>query len=168
MRQLVYTADDENDTDRLGRALAQCLPDTATVALCGTLGAGKTRLVQAVAVALGVPRAEVTSPTFVLCQHYRGRRTIHHLDAYRIHDDDEFISLGVDEYFFAASDDVRTPFPITFVEWADRVAACLPPDYLEITVQIEPGGEMSRTFLIRSCGRTYDQVLPALAERLKE
>ena len=53
MRQIVIDAADEEATVALGRALAEILPDGTTVALQGTLGAGKTRLVQAVAAASG-------------------------------------------------------------------------------------------------------------------
>ena len=75
------------------------LPDGTTVALCGTLGAGKTRLVQAIAEAAGVDRRDVLSPTFVLIQEYHGRRSIYHIDAYRLRDEDEFLALGPEEYF---------------------------------------------------------------------
>ena len=51
MTPLVYNADDETATEALGAALAEVLPEGTTVALCGTLGAGKTRLVQAIAAA---------------------------------------------------------------------------------------------------------------------
>ena len=63
MSTFLYNAPDEAATVRLGQALAEVLPEGAVVALNGTLGAGKTRLVQALAEALGVPRGEVTSPT---------------------------------------------------------------------------------------------------------
>jgi tRNA threonylcarbamoyladenosine biosynthesis protein TsaE len=68
MNEFVLEADNEADTDRLGAALAELLPDGTVVALSGTLGAGKTRLVQGVAAAAGIDRQLVTSPTFVLCQ----------------------------------------------------------------------------------------------------
>src|SRR5688572_16392277 len=117
MTSLAFIAHEEADTKRLGAALAAVLPDGTTVALCGTLGAGKTRLVQAVAKACGVT-GEVVSPTFTLCHEYQGERTIYHLDAYRVRDDDEFLQLGVEEYFDSPA--------LTFVEWGDRVINCLP------------------------------------------
>ena len=43
----LYEASDLEGTETLGRVLAQHLPAGTTIALCGTLGAGKTRLVQA-------------------------------------------------------------------------------------------------------------------------
>ena len=95
---------------------------------------------QAIAAGCGIDPASVTSPTFVLCQPYYGTRTLYHLDAYRIRDLDEFLELGVDEYFEGPG--------ITLIEWAERVAACLPDDYLE--VQIEITGPQSR---IRSAAR---------------
>ena len=89
MNRFTFIAENENDTARLGCALAQSLSDGGVVALCGTLGAGKTRLVQAMAEALGVDRRQVVSPTFVLIQEYRGQKAIYHIDAYRLRDDDE-------------------------------------------------------------------------------
>jgi tRNA threonylcarbamoyladenosine biosynthesis protein TsaE len=127
MEPFVFLSESEADTERLGRALADAIPPGTVVALIGTLGAGKTRLVQAFAAAQGVPREEATSPTFVLVNEYRGRMPIYHIDAYRLRDEDEFIELGPEEYF--ESDGV------TFVEWADRVMDCLPAERLEIRCQ---------------------------------
>jgi tRNA threonylcarbamoyladenosine biosynthesis protein TsaE len=139
MSDFTFVAESEADTDRLGKLLADVLPAGTVVALVGTLGAGKTRLVQAVAAALGVPRDEVTSPTFVLVNEYSdGRLPVYHFDAYRLRDEDEFNALGPEEYFEGAG--------ITFVEWADRVERCLPRDYLEI--QFEVTGETTRTIRI--------------------
>ncbi len=96
MSKVVFEAGDEAATDRLGSMLAGVLPPGTVVALLGTLGAGKTRLVQAIAAACGVPREDVVSPTFVLCQQYRGKRTINHLDAYRLREVNELRELGIE------------------------------------------------------------------------
>src|SRR5690348_4059909 len=109
-----FTSNNEKDTDRPGAALAAATPPGTVVGLVGTLGAGKTRLVQAAAAAVGVPGANITSPTFVLVNEYTsGRLPIYHFDTYRLNDDDEFLNLGPDEYFDSDG--------LTFVEWADRV-----------------------------------------------
>lgn len=157
MNELVYNANTTAATARLGAALESVLPAGTTVALCGTLGAGKTYLVKAIAVAGGVDAEDVTSPTFVICREYHGRRTFYHLDAYRIRDDDEFLELGPEEYFESDG--------ITLIEWADRVTACLPRDYVE--VQIEHVSADARRFSIRSVGRGYEPVIDSLRERLK-
>ncbi len=124
----------ENDTVRLGQKLAKSLPAGTVVALEGTLGAGKTRLVRAVAEALGVSARDITSPTFTLWQTYQGTKTIHHLDAYRVRDEDEFFELGVEECFEDG---------FMFIEWAERVVECLPPNCLQIRLEVV--GETQRT-----------------------
>ena len=146
-----FIAKSEADTERLGAALANALPGGTAVALIGTLGAGKTRLVQAFAAAHGVPRDVATSPTFLLVNEYQGRLPIYHFDAYRLRDDDEFIELGPDEYFESNG--------VTFVEWADRVERCLPREYLEI--RCEATGETERRFVLTGRGA-------GIAERVKE
>lgn len=153
MQRFIFNATDESGTDALGAALARVLPDGATVALVGTLGAGKTRLVQAVAEACGVPRREVVSPTFVLVQEHHGRRPIYHIDAYRIADRDEFEALGPEEYFEGQG--------LTLVEWADRVEACLPPDRVEVHVEVI--GEHSRRFEVTAVGKELDEAIGRLS-----
>ena len=147
MKPFVFDATNEADTDRFGAALAAVLPPGTTIALCGTLGAGKTRLVQAIAAACGVARDDVVSPTFVLCQRYQGDRTIYHLDAYRLHDDDEFRELGPEEFFESGG--------LTIIEWADKVADCLPDERLEI--EIEVTGATARRFVVRGIGHRGDR-----------
>ena len=49
MTSFVFDAANESATAAFGAAIAEILPPGTTVALCGTLGAGKTRLVQAIA-----------------------------------------------------------------------------------------------------------------------
>jgi tRNA threonylcarbamoyladenosine biosynthesis protein TsaE len=151
-----YEAVDESATAALGAALAHVLPDGSVVALNGTLGAGKTRLVQALAEASGVAAGECVSPTFVLINEYHGRRPIYHFDAYRLADDDEFLQLGPEEYFAGQG--------VTLIEWAERVERCLPRERLEI--RIEPTGPGSRRFYLQARGERYEQVVELLAALL--
>ena len=140
--QLHLVADTEEDTCEFGRRLAQVLSPGDIVALVGDLGAGKTRLVQALAAALDVPPDEITSPTFTLVQEYVGRVPLRHCDTYRLRHPDEFLDLGLDELF--------APDGIAFVEWADRVAHLLPRDVL--TIQIEITSPDSRLFRVEASG----------------
>ena len=156
IQALVYWSESEADTEALGQALAAALPDGSVVALNGPLGAGKTRLVQALAEANGVDRRDCVSPTFVLVHEYRGRRPIYHFDVYRLRDDDEFLELGPEEYFDRPG--------ISLIEWAQRVQRCLPHQRLEIA--IEPTGPTSRRFQIEAVGPRYAEVVAMLAERL--
>ncbi len=153
MTSFVFDAADEAATAVFGAAIAEVLPPGTTVALYGTLGAGKTRLVQAVAEALGVERRNVVSPTFVLVQEHHGRRDIYHIDAYRLRDEDEFLALGPEEFFESNA--------LVFVEWADRVEGCLPKDRVEIHIEVT--GPQSRRFTVVPIGARYAEVVEQLA-----
>jgi tRNA threonylcarbamoyladenosine biosynthesis protein TsaE len=158
MKQLDYLSNDLVDTDRLGLALAECLPEGTVVGLCGTLGSGKTRLVQAIAAACGVPRDSVVSPTFVLCQEYYGRRSLIHMDAYRLQNEREFQQLGPEEYFASPA--------ITLIEWADRVASCLPDERLQIDIEILP--DDSRRFVMKALASVLEPSLDRIDEHLRQ
>lgn len=152
MNEFVCEASGEAETDQLGAALAAALPARAVLALVGTLGAGKTRLVQAIAAAVGVPREDVVSPTFVLCQSYHGDRVIHHLDAYRVRDEDEFRELGIEE--------ILADEAMVIVEWADRVAGVLPEDVL--TIKIDVTGTSQRRFVLTGDGLIAKSAIESL------
>jgi len=156
MNELIFDAANEEDTDRFGAAVAAAVSPGTTIALCGTLGAGKTRLTQALAAACGVPREEVVSPTFVLCQQYRGTRTIQHLDAYRLHDEDELRELGIEELIASAD--------LTVIEWADRVPDALPDEHLRIDIEVL--GPTARRFRTRWVGEQDQSPLDGLKQAL--
>jgi tRNA threonylcarbamoyladenosine biosynthesis protein TsaE len=158
MKKWTYGADTEQATEQLGAALAEILPDGTTVSLNGTLGAGKTHLVRAVAAACGVADDQVVSPTYVLCQEYHGQRTIYHMDVYRIGDDDEFLNLGPEEYFESNG--------IVLIEWAEKVAECLPDERIDVMVEVV--SETSREFRFTAIGKRYEDVLDQLAARFDD
>src|SRR3954471_4675282 len=111
---LAIEVESESDTEALGGALAGVVSPGTVIGLVGPLGAGKTRLVRALAEALGVDPGAIASPTFVLIHEYEGQIPVVHCDAYRLRDADEFEALGVDDYWSGGG--------ICLVEWADRVA----------------------------------------------
>jgi tRNA threonylcarbamoyladenosine biosynthesis protein TsaE len=134
---------------QFGHELAAVLPIGAVVLLNGTLGAGKTRLVQAVAEALGIDPETVVSPTFTICNEYAGRRRIDHWDLYRVRGEDELLELGMEEYFEAPG--------LTFVEWADRFPASMPEERLEVTIEVLD--ESSRRITVRGIGSELEEAL---------
>lgn len=129
--------------ERLARDLVGSLPAGLTFGLVGTLGAGKTSWTQAVSQAIGVDPREVTSPTFTLVRSHQPAvpetaiRRIHHLDAYRVGDEDEFFELGVEELFSDAD-------AWTVVEWADRFPDAMPVDTVWVRFDFEPDGHRRR------------------------
>jgi tRNA threonylcarbamoyladenosine biosynthesis protein TsaE len=127
MGELRLRSTDEATTKAIGAALAGLLDPGDVVGLTGDLGAGKTRLVQGAAAALGVAEP-VLSPTFMLLREYDGDPPVHHVDAYRLSGPLELEDLGLDEVFAAGA--------VVFVEWADRVASALPESWLELALRI--------------------------------
>jgi tRNA threonylcarbamoyladenosine biosynthesis protein TsaE len=141
----------EEETARLGRALAEVVCPGVAIGLIGPLGAGKTRLTRALAEALGVDPLAISSPTFVLIHEYDGRIPVYHFDAYRLENPRAFEDLGVVDYFAAGG--------LCVVEWADRVRALLPEDCWFIS--LEPTGPAARTARIELPGSCR-----VIAERL--
>jgi tRNA threonylcarbamoyladenosine biosynthesis protein TsaE len=135
-------------TENVGRLLAEHLPNGSVVALIGTLGAGKTKLVQAVAKYTGIEEETVSSPTFVLLHEYDGDRPIYHFDAYRLESEREFRRLSPDDYFEGTG--------LTFIEWADKFPNVLPSNYLEI--RIEMVSETKRRFHLSAHGKEFEKV----------
>ena len=125
----------EDDTARLGHAIAGMAQPGIVIGLVGPLGAGKTRLARAIAEALGVDPAAISSPTFVLIHEYSGRFPIYHFDAYRLESPAAFQDLGVTDYWDGTG--------LCLVEWADRVRGLLPEHCWMIT--LEPTGAASRS-----------------------
>jgi len=145
----------EIETRRLGTIVARCLPRPAVIGLVGTLGAGKTRLVQGIAWGCGVHEAAVISPTFVLIHEYPGEVPVFHFDVYRLRDVTEFLDLGPDEYFLRPG--------ISVIEWADRVQECLPLQHL--IVEIEIVSDSDRRFLFRPAGQEYLAAVDRILEK---
>lgn len=140
-------------TDRLGQAIGHVLRGGETIALYGTLGAGKTALVRGIAQGLGAPSMAVTSPTFVMIHEYdQGRLPLVHVDLYRIRTPHELESTGLTEYFSGLT--------VTAIEWADKGLAALPQDRIEITLNHR--ALRSRTIQLRATGQRSDQVLARL------
>ncbi len=150
-----FHAENMQDTERLGAALAAAFPH-GVIALDGPLGAGKTRLVQAISAACGVERAGVVSPTFVLMHEYHGDRPIYHVDCYRLRDDDEFNQLGVDEHF--------GPPNLVLIEWAGRMERCMPSDRLDVAISVL--GDQVREFNFVAHGEEAITRLAELKRRL--
>ncbi len=136
---LIVRVDSEAETVALGRALAGLLVPGVVVGLDGPLGAGKTRLVRAIAEAAGVDPAAISSPTFGLIHEYEGDIPIYHLDLYRLKSPADLDAIGGDEYF----DGLGT----CLVEWADKAGDRLPADAWRVA--IEPGDGESRRFHLR-------------------
>jgi len=142
------------ETRELGSALGGSLLAGCFVALTGDLGSGKTVLVQGIADGLGCA-GEVSSPSFVIVNEYRGRVPIYHIDLYRVTDSRSLHDLGYREYFYGDG--------VTLVEWADRVPDLLPPDRLDVSIELTGAEERRITMLSR--GALHSEALRAVVSR---
>lgn len=142
---------DELATRRCACLLAAQAEPGLVITLDGPLGAGKTHFVKAFGEALGVPASEINSPTYVIVQHYAGRLQLHHLDLYRLKDEDEWYELGADELFESTG--------VCLVEWANRFPRLLPIDRIAIAIVVE--GLHSRKLIVRASGDCSQRILAA-------
>jgi tRNA threonylcarbamoyladenosine biosynthesis protein TsaE len=119
---LEFVSRSPEQTRRLGVRLGTLLQPGDVICLAGDLGAGKTTLVQGIAQGWG-SLDPATSPTFVLINSYRrpDGQTLHHLDAYRLHDALEAEDLDLD---------ILLENGPLVVEWPERILAALPNENL--------------------------------------
>ena len=122
-------------TRALGRYLVQQPDRPSLLLLEGTLGAGKTSLVQGLAAAAGIEEP-ITSPTFALSQHYpQGEPPLVHLDLYRLE-----LAAAADELFLQEEEEALGMGAILVVEWAERLSLRLPEAWrMQLSHRIEGG-----------------------------
>jgi tRNA threonylcarbamoyladenosine biosynthesis protein TsaE len=140
----IHITSSERETSALGEQLAMKLEAGTFVLLHGDLGAGKTAFVRGLASGLGIDPADVSSPTFVLVQHYRGRLPLTHVDLYRLDSAAVVDDLGIEELVGGG---------ILAVEWADRLPR---PIDGSLTVKIEDMGGDSRRITIEPGTRNLE------------
>ena len=108
-------------TRALGVYLVQQAERPSLLLLEGTLGAGKTSLVQGIASAVGIDEP-ITSPTFALAQHYpQGKPPLVHLDLYRLE-----LPAAADDLFLQEEEEAVEMGAILVVEWSERLSLALP------------------------------------------
>ncbi|MFU8806652.1 MAG: tRNA (adenosine(37)-N6)-threonylcarbamoyltransferase complex ATPase subunit type 1 TsaE [Bradymonadaceae bacterium] len=109
---------DEDATRDLGAALGKVLERGDFLGLIGSLGAGKTTLIQGL---VGVLQEgmEATSPTYSLLNIYETVPPVYHMDLYRLENIDDLESMGYWDYV-AAQDGILC------VEWIDRIPDAWP------------------------------------------
>ncbi len=123
------------DTLDMGHRLGESLQPGIVVTLIGTLGSGKTHFVKGVARGNQLPVDLIaSSPTFVLVNEYPGKLHLYHIDAYRLRSYHDLEAIGIDEICDGGG--------ATFIEWADRVPECIPPEHLQVEISIT--GEQTR------------------------
>ena len=134
--QSEYIVNSVEETWKLAEEFAGELKPGDVVCLEGDLGAGKTTFTQGLAAHLGAKRA-VTSPTFCLVvEHPTSRFLLVHMDLYRLHDADDVLTIGWEDYLARGA--------VLFVEWPDRAGELIPPGARHVRFEHLPDSPDSR------------------------
>lgn len=134
-RPVPIVCENEEATERFGRALAEALAAGDVILLEGGLGAGKTTLVRSVVRALGLPEDEpVTSPSFAVLQEYDTELPVLHADLYRLAHPDELLQLGLYEQLGAGA--------VALVEWGLMHADAL--GRVDLVLHLTGSGDSAR------------------------
>lgn len=143
-------------TRRLGMRLGALLQPGDVICLVGELGSGKTTLVQGMAAGWG-SLDQATSPTFVLVNVYRrpNGQKFYHLDAYRLSGAREAEDLDLDA--------ILDTGPLV-VEWAERILAALPQDYLKVNLRWVDDEQRDLTFTAH--GERFQKLLAVLRKQV--
>jgi tRNA threonylcarbamoyladenosine biosynthesis protein TsaE len=102
-----------------------------TIAFHGAMGSGKTTFIHALCDARGVKDA-VGSPTFSIINEYffseNGEtKKIFHIDLYRLKNEQEAITAGVEDYLDADH--------ICLIEWPEKISSVLPDNTLHVFIE---------------------------------
>jgi len=111
----VLESSSARETEAFAARLAERLRPGDVVLLSGEVGSGKTTFVRGACRALGIS-ARVTSPTFTLARRYRARRSVSHLDLYRL-------EQGLEREVPDLLGEYAEPGDVVFVEWPEHGAS---------------------------------------------
>lgn len=129
MESYIFSIHSLSQTETLGALLGENAEAGDMYCLNGDLGAGKTTLTQFIAKSLDLEGDHyVSSPSFAILHEYPGKVPLYHMDFYRLHDSDDVIGLGFEEYFYKDG--------LCVIEWSERAADILPDELLTITVTL--------------------------------
>jgi tRNA threonylcarbamoyladenosine biosynthesis protein TsaE len=121
----------EDETKLKALEFAAKLVPGDVVCLVGDLGAGKTTFTKGVVSFFGISEDVVSSPTFVYMNLYDD---LAHFDLYRLVSEEQFLSMGFEEYF-------EKPY-IALVEWPNILDEALPNEYYWVTLNHHNGGRL--------------------------
>ncbi len=116
-------------TEALGKKLAELLRPGDVIAYYGDLGAGKTAFTRGIAAGLGIQES-VTSPTYTIVNEYlSGRMPLFHFDMYRLSSSDELFDIGWEDYLARGG--------VCAVEWSENVEDAL-TGAISVTIEKDP------------------------------
>ena len=142
------------ETIAIGKKLGKLMSPGDVIYLTGELGAGKPCFVKGIAEGLGIRGKDITSPTFIIINEYKGKIPLYHIDLYRIGVIDDLRDIGMDEIVYGKG--------VTAIEWAERIKDVLPDERLDITLKWVD--DKTRSIEIRAFGHHHKEILDKLGE----
>lgn len=123
----IFETNSPQETENLGKKLANEAVAGQVFTLIGDLGVGKTVFTQGFAAGLDITEA-ICSPTFTIVQVYdTGRLPFYHFDVYRIGDIEEMDEIGYEDYIYGDG--------VSLIEWANLIEDILPEHLTRITIE---------------------------------
>ncbi|MBE5917080.1 MAG: tRNA (adenosine(37)-N6)-threonylcarbamoyltransferase complex ATPase subunit type 1 TsaE [Pseudobutyrivibrio ruminis] len=123
----IFETNSPQETENLGKKLANDAVAGQVFTLIGDLGVGKTVFTQGFAAGLDITEA-ICSPTFTIVQVYdTGRLPFYHFDVYRIGDIEEMDEIGYEDYIYGDG--------VSLIEWANLIEDILPEHLTRITIE---------------------------------
>ena len=121
-----FNIQEENKTKIIAEEISKICKKGDVLAISGNMGVGKTTFVkyfiQKISKAKSVP-----SPSYNIILPYESKHsTIFHMDAWRLQNHNEALSLGINEMF----DDA-----IFLIEWAEKIKVILPNNCLNLLIK---------------------------------
>ena len=149
---LVVESRSARETRTWGRRLGALLEGGELLGFSGDLGVGKTCFIKGLARGLGLPEAQILSPTFTMIQEHRGRLPLYHIDLYRL-ESVALDDLGLRDYLFSEA--------VAAVEWFERLREA--DELSHLSIRIAYGAANKRRIEFVAIGERY---LP-LIDRLR-
>lgn len=137
--ELILESTELSSMPEAAQKILQQFDNVRIFVLSGNLGAGKTTLIKELCQQIGYS-GNVSSPTFSIINEYgMDKKTIYHMDLYRLEDIHEALEIGIEEYLYSGS--------YCFIEWAEVIIPILPLPF--VVIEINTVSECSRNIYVK-------------------
>ena len=121
-----FNIQEEKKTKVIAQEISKICKKGDVLAISGSMGIGKTTFVRYFIKNISKAQS-VPSPTYNIILPYETKySTIYHMDAWRLKNYNEALSLGITEMFDNA---------IFLIEWAEKIKVILPNDCLKLLIK---------------------------------
>ena len=137
--ELILESTELSSMPEAAQKILQQFDNVRIFVLSGNLGAGKTTLIKELCQQIGYS-GNISSPTFSIINEYgTDKKTIYHMDLYRLEDIHEALEIGIEEYLYSGS--------YCFIEWAEVIIPILPLPF--VVIEINTVSECSRNIYVK-------------------